>query len=387
METLIFMSSKLRILQFGKYWEKDGGIETHVKTLCKGLANSEFEVINLVCGGCFKGNRFEQDGYTIVQSPSFFTYSSTSFAPTMALTALKLQEEKPFDIIHLHFPDPMSDLASKILPGHIPRVITWHSDIIRQKNLQKFYRPFQTRSIMRSKAIIAATSRHFENSDQIPEKYPENQRHVVPFGFYFDWLKVTPSVKEKQTAIRQKANGRNIVFALGRHVSYKGFKVLIEAMRYTGSHLILGGKGPLTEELLDFSRRLGLTDRIDFAGRISTEDLPAYYRECDIFCLPSVTKAEAFGIVQLEAMACGKPVICTQLNNGVNEINLHGLTGLAVPPNNAKKLADAINILATDHKSREVMGARGLERSIKQYSATQMVNKHTRIYYGLLNHY
>ena len=125
----------MRVLQLGKYWRKDGGIETHVKTLCKSLASAGVDVVNLVSSIDRRGNRFEIDGYTVVESPTLGTYFSTSIAPRMVLDARWLHGEKPFDIVHLHFPDPMSHLASLALPAQIPRVITSHSDIVTQRHL------------------------------------------------------------------------------------------------------------------------------------------------------------------------------------------------------------------------------------------------------------
>ena len=112
------------------------------------------------------------------------------------------------------------------------------------------------------------------------------------------------------------------MFALGRNVYHKGFKVLIEALQHTDTFLILGGDGPLRPQLEQQADALGVGDRVVFSGRIPEEDLAAYLDACDVFCLPSVEQSEAFRLVQLEAMACGKPAVCTQLNNGVTVSSL-----------------------------------------------------------------
>jgi glycosyltransferase involved in cell wall biosynthesis len=370
----------MRILHFGKYWAKDGGIETHVKALCKGLASAGINVVNLVSSVTRKGSRFTHDGYTVVESPSLGIVASTSIAPKMLADARSLQAEQPFDLIHLHFPDPMSHLASMVLPSHIPRVLTWHSDIVKQRYLLKMYRPFQRRTIEESSAIIAATPSHFTSSNQVPSHYPVSQRQVIPLGFEFDWLAPTPIVIEKANAIRQLAQERFIVFALGRHVPYKGFDVLIDAIHDTDAFLVLGGEGPLTKALRSQVERQGLSDRIYFTGRISGIDVAANYHACDAFCLPSVTKNEAFGIVQIEAMACGKPVICTQLHNGVNDINPNGVTGLTVPVQDPVSLANAIVKLATDPHLCRRLGAQGKKRAFEEFTAGPMVQRHLTLY-------
>jgi glycosyltransferase involved in cell wall biosynthesis len=364
----------MRVLQLGKYWRKDGGIETHVKSLCKSLASAGVDVVNLVSAIDRRGNRCEIDGYTVVESPTLGTYFSTSMAPRMVLDAKRLHAEQPFDIVHLHFPDPMGHLVSLALPGNIPRVITWHSDIVKQRHLLKLYRPFQLMEIMRAKAIVAATPSHFESSTQIPSEYPAAQKHVIPFGMDFGWLELTPDMEAHAARIKAQAGGRFMVFALGRHVKYKGFDVLIRAMQHTNAYLVLGGEGPLTAQLKTQAQQLGGSERVRFAGRLDQAELAAHYHACDIFCLPSVTPNEAFGIVQIEAMACGKPVICTQLNNGVNDINPHIHTGLTIPASNPNALAQAIGQLQHDQPLRQGLG-RNAQQHTKNTFSIQHMNK------------
>jgi len=377
------MATHLRVLQLGKYWHKDGGIETHVKTLCKGLAGAGAKVVNLVSAISAKGGRFEHDGYTVVESPSFGVYFSTSIAAQMVLDARRLHAEEAFDLVHLHFPDPMSHLASMALPRHIPRVITWHSDIVKQRHLLKMYRPFQRRVIEQSNAIVAATPSHFSSSTQIPSDYPASQLHVISYGFDFEWLTLTLGMQEKVNAIRQQAQGRFVVFALGRHVGYKGFDVLIDAIQHTQAFLLLGGEGPMTATLKAQVQRLGLEQQVFFTGRLPNEDMAAHYHACDAFCLPSVTPNEAFGIVQIEAMACGKPVICTQLHNGVNDINPHGVTGLTVPVQDPVALAGAIKQLANDQELCKRLGTQAQQHALQKFSAASMVSQHLDLYQQL----
>jgi len=371
------------VLQLGKYWHKDGGIETHVKTLCKGLAAAGIQVVNLVSAVSTKGSHFEHDGYTVDELPSLGVYFSTSIAPRMLLHARQLHAEQAFDLVHLHLPDPMSHLVSMALPNRIPRVITWHSDIVKQRQMLKLYRPFQLRMIQQSQAIVAATPSHFSSSRQIPIDYPASQRHVIPYGFDFEWLTPTLGVLKKAQAIRQQAQGRFVVFALGRHVAYKGFDLLIDAIRHTQAFLVLGGEGPLTATLKAQVQRLGLDKQALFTGRLQNNDMAAHYHACHAFCLPSVTQNEAFGIVQIEAMACGKPVICTLLNNGVNDINPHGITGLTVPVQDPMALASAINQLASDDELCRRLGAQAQQHALQKFAAKSMVNQHLALYQSL----
>lgn len=374
----------MRVLQLGKYWRQDGGIESHVKTLCRGLADHGLEVVNLVSSMDRTASDFVTDGFRVVEAPTLGIHFSTSISPAMVAAARRLHQEKPFDLVHLHFPDPMSHLASMVLPKRIPRVITWHSDIVKQVNLLKLYKPFQRREIMRAKALIAPTSAHYSSSTQIPSDYPAKQRHVIPFGMNYDGLRLTTQIAERAKQIRSQAQGQLLVFTLGRHVSYKGFDVLIEAMQHTNAYLILGGEGSLTPELRQQVLTQGLSEKVEFTGRISDEDLPAYYHACDIFCLPSVTTAEAFGLVQLEAMACGKPVICTQLHNGVNAVNPHGVTGLTVPTHDAPALARAMDTMSNE-ALRIQLGQQAQVHALGNYSLQAMSEQHVKLYQACLN--
>lgn len=375
----------MRILHFGKYWQKDGGIETHVKSLCKGLADNDIEVVNLVSSINAQSKDFQVDGYRVVEVPTYGIYFSTSICPAMAIAAWKLHREKPFDIVHLHFPDPMSHLASMALPSSIPRVMTWHSDIVKQKHLLKLYRPWQHRAIMKAAAIITPTEAHFSSSQQIPDHYPPELKKTIPFGMDYARFHLTPEIATRANNIR-KHLGKSvfIVFALGRHVEYKGFNVLLDALALTDAHLILGGTGPLTEQLKKQANVLGISDRVSFTGRLTDSETVDYYYACDVFCLPSITQNEAFGLVQLEAMACEKPVISTQLNNGVNVLNPHNETGLTVEPGDPFNLANAIKQLKNNKKLRLSLGIRGKQRAHTLYSIHSMSQAHLDLYKSLI---
>jgi glycosyltransferase involved in cell wall biosynthesis len=375
----------MRILHFGKYWHKDGGIETHVKSLCKGLADNGIEVVNLVSSINAQSKDFQVDGYRVVEVPTYGIYFSTSICPAMAIAAWKLHKEKPFDLIHLHFPDPMSHLASVILPAAIPRVISWHSDIVKQKRLLKLYQPLQHRAILSAAAIIASTPAHFSSSKQIPNAIPKEKRHIIPYGMNYDRFRLTPEISSQAKSIKDNlAEGGFLVFALGRHVEYKGFDVLLEAIALTDAKLILGGEGPLTEGLKAKAQMLGITNQVTFTGRLSDAEMVACYHACDVFCLPSITQNEAFGLVQLEAMACEKAVICTQLNNGVNVVNPHMETGLTVPTSNPTELANAINLLAKDPHLRRTLEVNAKKRAHTHYSNDSNCKSHIDLYLQLL---
>ncbi len=384
---------RLRVLQFGRFnnAEQNGGIERHMQLLCEGLAALDVDVTYLVVGDSLssKSSKISTQlgSYDLVEAATFGTYFSTAASPMQIIKALVMHRKNPFDVVHLHFPNPLAHLASMLLPQSIKRVITWHSDIVRQKRLLAMYLPFLKRVTLRADALIAATPAHFTSSTQIPKSLSAAKQHVIPYGRDFSDLALTSSMTALCVSLKAKAKSvstsGHIIFALGRHVYYKGFDVLIETMQHVDAQLILGGDGPLKVELQQQAERLGISHKVTFTGSIPEADLAAYFNACDVFCLPSVAQSEAFGLVQLEAMACGKPVVCTQLNNGVNVVNQAGVTGLAVPVRDATALAEALNMLLQDDVLRSKLGRQAKAHAVSGYSLTAMSNSHLALYTSL----
>lgn len=388
-------TKRLRVLQVGRFnnAEQNGGIERHMQLLCEGLTALDVDVTYLVAGDSLssKTSRISTQfgGYDLVEAATFGTYFSTAASPMQVIKALRMHRKNPFDVVHLHLPNPLAHIASWLLPTSVKRVITWHSDIIKQKRLLSMYLPFLRRFVSSSDAVIAATPAHFTSSTQIPSDYPDSKRYVIPYGRDFSDLELTRSTADLCALLKAKAKSSttqgHIIFALGRHVYYKGFDVLIEAMQHIDAQLILGGDGPLKIELQQQVERLNISHKVFFTGSIPETDLAAYFNACDVFCLPSVAQSEAFGLVQLEAMACGKPVVCTQLDNGVNVVNQAGVTGLAVPIRDASALAEALNKLLNDDTLRTKLGQQAKAHAISGYSLTAMSNSHVALYHMLLS--
>jgi glycosyltransferase involved in cell wall biosynthesis len=354
---------KLRVLLFGRYADAEfGGIERHVRSLVEALRD-DVQYVNLVEGrGLDAGPPWE---CPVVHTRSLAVIASQPLCPGMPFTVRRLQREHAFQIAHLHLPDPMSHLAALALPASVRFVLTWHSDIVKQRRLLQFYKPFLERLIARSAAVIAPTPAHFQSMPQLGALVPEGKRAVVPFGFDLrPFAAPHPKARELRASFGAKS-----VFALGRHVYYKGFEYLVRAMaQVPGAVLVLGGSGPLTDSLKAIAASAGVAERVRFVGRIAEPDLPAYYQACDVFCLPSVEPSEAFGIVQVEAMAAGKPVVCTQLGNGVNWVNPPDVAGLTVPPRDARALAQALRNLLSDDALRAQLGASAAKRAAEQFS-------------------
>ncbi len=372
----------MRVICLGRFCDDlPGGIEAHVVSLLEAL-HDRVDFVHLVPSRDATGARFVKGGVPVVRTPSWNVDGSLALSPGLILEAWRQYRAAPCDLVHLHFPGPMSHLASMAIPAHVPRVITWHADITRQRRLLKLYEPWQDRILRQAAAIIVATPEHLRSSGPLSRNGISRKVRVIPYGFDLArFVRPHPATG----AIRQRYPGR-LIFAVGRHVHYKGFGVLLDAVSRLDQdvQLILGGEGLLTPSLKAQAQALGLGGRVHFPGLIPEEELPAYYQACDVFCLPSVTQAEAFGIVQIEAMAAGRPVVSSALGNGVDYVNQHGVTGLTPPPGDAPALADALASLLGDPGACQRMGAQARERVLREFSITAMADQTLDLYRSVL---
>ena len=372
-------SSKLCILCYGRFFDDTpGGIQTHTLHLMKSLQD-EVDFVHAVTSRSGRGSALRAaKRVPVVRTPSWNIDGSLAISPALVAQTRRLHGERQFDLVHLHFPDPMSHIASMMLPSRIPRVISWHADIVRQKAMRVFYAPFLKWAVQRAAAIVVATPSHVTSSPVLGPIASDDRIKVVPYGFDLSaFLEDAPD----KAAIASKYPGRRI-FTAGRHVSYKGFDVLIKAVAKLPPDvvLLLAGSGPLTGQLRGLAQELGVGQRVHFLGFVPDKLLPAYYQACHVFCLPSVTPAEAFGIVQVEAMASGKPVVSTRLNNGVDFVNEHGRTGLTVQPGDPVALVEALAELLNDESKARMLGAVGRDKAVKEYSARNMADRVLNIY-------
>lgn len=351
---------KLRVLQVNKaYYPHVGGIESLVRQYSEELGQfRDVEVKVLVCrDGRGKTLREKVHGVDVTRAGSLGTY----FSCPLSFSFLRLFRKmaKNADVIEIHVPFPLAD-AALLFSGFKGRVVVaWHSDIVKQKKLMLLYKPFMLRMLKRADCIITATEGHINGSDWLPQ-FREKCR-VIPYGINpEEYL----SIKRRPVLTELLADKNAVkVFFTGRLVYYKGVDILLKAFgQVKGCELFIAGTGELGESLKRYSEEHGMNEKVHFLGFLPDEKLRQAYADCDIFVLPSVVKSEAFGIVQLEAMVYGKPVINTALPSGAPWVSLDGQTGITVPPSDAEALANAINTLAADAHLREKFGNNAAER-------------------------
>jgi rhamnosyl/mannosyltransferase len=311
-------------------------MESHLHALC-GQLRGRVDVEVLVSSDGRKTTEEVLDSVKVTRVGTLFDFAA---APVCPESVRRIRESRA-DIVHIHWPHPTALLAH-LASGHKGRlVITYHSDIVRQKVLAKLFWPVLRKALDRADAIIAASPNYVESSPVL--RRFEGKCRVIPFGVplaQFDCFD-----PEEVARIRARF-GPRIVLGVGRLIYYKGFEHLVRAMKNLDAHLLVVGEGPLRGALEREALRGGVSDRVTFLGHV--EDVVPYYHAADVFALSSVARSEAFGIVQLEAMACGKPVVNTRLDSGVTFVSVDGVTGLTVPPGDSESLAAALNRLLED---------------------------------------
>lgn len=347
-----------------------GGIERYVRDLAEGLVARGHRVTVLVTNTrrCTSVER-PLPGLMIVRAARMAHLASTPLSPAMIVLVRGIHA----DVVHLQFPYPPGDLAAMAAPGSPPLVISYHSDIVRQKTLLRLYRPLLALTLRRAARIIASSPGYITSSPFL--RAHAAKCAVVPIGI--DVTRFSPGDR--------CANAVPLLLFVGRLRYYKGLHILIEALRQvTDVELWIAGNGPERSRLEQQVAAAGLIHRVRFLGDVADEDLPTLYRQADIFVLPSHLRAEAFGIVLVEALASGLPCISTALGTGTDFVNTHEETGLVVPPGDAAALADAIRRLRDDPALRAKYGEAGVHRARALFSRERMLDAVERVYYWAL---
>ncbi len=367
------MRRALKVLHIYKeYYPVLGGIENHIRLVCDSLVGSgEFRPGVLVTNQGIRTLREQMDGVPVVRSGRLATISRNPISVSMPLELWQQQA----DIIHLHFPFPTGEMSYLLAGRGRKMVITYHSDIVKQQALLRFYGPFMRMVLRRADRIIATSSNYAQSSPHLASHL--SRVKVVPLGI--DTTRFATVDAEKVAALRQRY-GTPLLLFVGVLRYYKGLPFLIEAMRELDARLVIVGQGPMEPELRAQIESQGLHPRIFLTGEVSDADLPSYYHACDIFVLPSSQRSEAFGLSQVEAMACGKPVVCTELGTGTSFVNQHGETGLVVPPMDSEALARAIDRLLADPYRRAEMGRKAAARVQAEFSREPMMRRIVEVY-------
>ena len=354
--------SRLRVLHVGKFYPPHhGGMESHVETLCRELS-AEVDVEVLVSADDRRTVRETVDGVPVTRIGTLATLSSASVNPGMA----RAIRQSRADVVHFHHPNPTGVLSYLASGRRGPLVVTYHSDIVRQRVLGALFTPVLHRFLRGADAILAS-SPDYARTSPVLRAHADRVR-IVPFGIRAEAFE---RVDAEEVARLRALYGPRMVLAVGRLVYYKGFDYLIRAMAAVDGRLVILGDGPLRASLERFAAGLGLADRVTLAGAVP--DLVPYYHAADVFVLPAVARSEAFGLVQLEAMAAGLPVVNTRIDSGVPFVSRDGESGITVPPADVQALAGALGHLLDAPALRERLGEGARARVRGEFSLHRMV--------------
>lgn len=371
---------KIKVLQVNKlYYPEIGGIEKTLQQLSEGLSKqNDLEV--LVCQKKGRGVSECINGVRVYRASSFGVVSSVPISITFIWKFRKMSKNK--DIVHLHLPFPLGDLAC-LLSGYKGKVIVyWHSDVVKQKGWMLLYKPLMVRFLKRADVILVGALGIAKGSKYL-QPYLGKCREV-PFAIEDRKLELGGQYLLKHG---YKRNQKELSFLfVGRLVYYKGCSVLIEAFSKmnSNSELNIVGSGDLEIDLKDQCRKLNIENRVHFIGNASEEKLRLHLECADVFVLPSIERSEAFALVQLEAMAYGIPVINTNLPSGVPEVSIHNETGLTVEPNNSVQLREAMEWMERNPRERIEMGKAARYRVAENYTQKRMLNNLQEVYNELM---
>ena len=365
----------MKILHAYKIYLPDmnGGIPAVIRCLSR-MTNGTADIVVARRLGWTK--RHVVDQTPVTATASLGTLFSMPIAPSFPATLLK--QSVNADILIHHAPFPLTDLAILIgLPKRTALIVFWHAEIVGRSLLSLLISPLIRYAIKRANRIIVSDNTIARSSSYLQTS--QSKLAVVPYGVDTAYWADLDDTQKREASRRREAHPR-LVLAVGRLVDYKGFDILLRALVDVHAKAVIIGGGPLRAELEDLARKLGVAERVTFAGNIPTLDIKIWMHAARIFVLPSRTIAEAFGIVQIEAMSAGLPVVNTSLSTAVPHIARNGIEGLTVPPENPIELAAALRRLLDDPELAESYGAAARARAAAEYTETLFLKRMAAIY-------
>lgn len=368
----------MRVLHFYKTYYPDswGGVEQVIRQLCVGTGR--VGVVNEVLTLTREAGpaELEFEGHLVHRVPLDFEIASTGFSFGAIRKLARLARRA--DIIHYHFPWPFMDLAHFMARIQKPCVVTYHSDIVRQKNLLRVYAPLKQR-FLRSVDQIVATSPNYLASSPVLTRYQAKTR-TITYG-----LDKSIYPQPGQAVLDQWRGrcGERFFLFVGVLRYYKGLHILLDAMAQSDYPVVIVGAGPIEQELKAHADRLGL-HHLMFVGALEEIDKVALLQLCYAMVFPSHLRSEAFGISLLEGAMFGKPMISSEIGTGTTYINIDQETGLVVPPSDPQAFGAAMRTLWEQPELARAMGERAEARYWKLFTAQKMADSYAALYRELI---
>lgn len=359
---------------YRRYYPDEGGIETMMRAFCEYASGRGNDVTALVSSPYPWSQRHEHHGVKVVRAACAGSFANTPICLGMPSWIRRLRP----DVVEIHhaYPYGMWALLNSGFRG--PVIVHYHFDISRFGTLQQFVAPTLYRTLERADRIFVTSMSYAESSTPLADYLDK----CVPIPPGIAPARFTLMPHSEQQAAQLRGDGRFRVLFVGRLSHYKGLEHLVAAMKDVDGELYIVGRGRLDLTLKQLAAMLDVSDRVHLLGRLPEPDLLAQYHAADVVVLPSVSRGEAFGITQLEGMACGKPIVCSDLP-GLRSVGTPETT-LMVPPGDVGALAEALNRLKADPDLRARMGQAGRTRVLAEYDAEKLNARRWQVYEELL---
>lgn len=366
----------IRVLHFFKTYLPDsvGGIEQVIFQLSEGCFayGIESEVVSL--SSRISGCRVPLNNHHVTYEKLDFELASTGISFSAFSNFKKLSDD--FDIIHYHYPWPFMDLVHIGRNIRKPSVVTYHSDVVRQKLMMPLYSPLMHKFLGSVDAIVASSDNYLSTSPVLSSY--SHKVSVIPFGLDIQ------SYPDSDTVDLPDFGVKFFLF-VGALRYYKGLDYLLDAAKELSYPIVIAGDGPEYEHLRSKIIKLDLSNRVFLIGMVSDEQKVQLLKSCYAFLFPSHLRSEAFGISLLEAAMFGKPMISTEIGTGTSFINLDGKTGLIVPPASSNHIRDAMRFLWNNEDIATEYGRHAKSRYQNTFSSEKMCSEYAAVYRKVLD--
>lgn len=357
--------------------DTQGGLEEVIRQLCAGV--KELGAKCMVLTTTKERNAptvIKVDNATVVRTKELFEIASCNVSLASLSEYKKLAQWA--DLIHFHFPWPFADVLNLMAPSDKPTVITYHSDIVRQKFLLKLYKPLMAHFLGSADRIVCTSPNYFATSDALSDL--ANKVDVIPIGLDRNSY---PEPSESSLRETKQAYGEDFFLFVGVLRYYKGLHILLRAIQDAPFRVVIVGSGPTEHQLMRLADELELKNVI-FTGHVSDEVKVCLFELSRAIVFPSYLRAEAFGVTLLEGAMRGKPLISTEVGSGTSHVNIHGETGIVVAPGSPRTLRQAMDQLYERPDLARLMGARAKQRFDKLFNGKLMARRYWELYSELL---
>jgi glycosyltransferase involved in cell wall biosynthesis len=360
-----------------------GGLQEAIRQICLGIRQFGMESRIFTLSPTPHPTEIEAPEGRVVRSKSWAAPASCDLGGLDSLIKFRALADWA-DVIHYHFPWPFADLLHALKGAQRPAVMTYHSDIVRQRYLGEVYGPLMRRTLGSMAAVVATSPTYAQTSPVLTQVVAPERVRMIPLGIKDFCTAVPDPAEEARLLGRFQLPKGPFLLALGVLRHYKGLHTLVQAANKIRGTLVIAGSGPEGPALKKLAAESGVTN-IVFTGQVTEAEKVALLRNCWALVLPSHLRSEAFGMVLVEASMFGKPMICCEVASGTSYVNVHGTTGLVVPPEAPDNLADACNTLLADEVRAREMGAQARTRYENLFSGAALGRAYSALYRDVVN--